>query len=508
VPASRKLLILGLFVVISLLTRGLFLRVEVLDIDESAHAVGSWILMDGKLLYTDFVNNKPPLLYVYYAIAQWMFGRGLIGVHLFTALFTIPLTAFGASAFFEHSRKGLIAGLLFLLFSATFLAHDMHSSNTEILMILPGTWALVLVRNQQRAQKIFPMFMAGFLLGTGVLLKYQIAAWLAPIALATLWIFWKEKRLGPWIAQMILVSIGFLIPLLAAYFYFYAHGGADAFLYWTIQNNLGYSANPITAREAFGRAASYMLPFLIVTSPLWWFAWRSPKLHESKYQLLLTTFLILFSIPPALIGFRFYPHYFIQLYIPLCLAAAPHANQLLQFPFSTKAKLFCGYVLMLFIGFTIANSIMYFYRNDVYRETDPVFRDVAARLRADSCAENATLFVWGYSPIVYYYSRMIPASRFVVMPQSGLTTYISGNQKGNLGAIKNKHWDWFMEDLKKNDATYIIDTAPSGIYRWDRYPIRNYPRLQQLLRTKYDFIGEMEGMNIYRNRYCRKRSVK
>src|SRR5262245_42712502 len=104
--------------------------------------------MDGKLLYTDFVNNKPPLLYVYYALAQWMFGRGLIAVHLFTALFTIPLTAFGASAFFEHSRKGIIAGMLFLLFSAAFLAHDMHSSNTEILMILPGTWALVFVRNE------------------------------------------------------------------------------------------------------------------------------------------------------------------------------------------------------------------------------------------------------------------------------------------------------------------------------------------------------------------------
>lgn len=194
-PASRKLLILGLFVLISLLTRGLFLHVEVLDIDESAHAVGSWIFMDGKLLYTDFVNNKPPLLYVYYALAQWMFGRGLIAVHLFTALFTIPFTAFGASSFFEHSRKGIIAGLLFLLFSAAFFAHDMHSSNTEILMILPGTWALVFVRTEERVRKLIQITIAGFLLGVGVLLKYQIAAWLGPIALTAAWIFWKEKQI-------------------------------------------------------------------------------------------------------------------------------------------------------------------------------------------------------------------------------------------------------------------------------------------------------------------------
>src|SRR5262245_36345784 len=175
--------------------------------------------MDGKLLYTDFVNNKPPFLYVYYALAQWIFGRGLIAVHLFTALFTIPFTAFGTSAFYEHSRKGIIAGLLFLLFSAAFLAHDMHSSNTEILMILPGTWALVVARDEQRAGKIFPITIAGFLLGVGVLLKYQIAAWLGPIALATGWIFWKEKRPGKWIVQMILLTIGFMLPLIAAYIY-------------------------------------------------------------------------------------------------------------------------------------------------------------------------------------------------------------------------------------------------------------------------------------------------
>ena len=62
-----------------------------------------------------------------------------------------------------------------------------------------------------------------------------------------------------------------------------------------------------------------------------------------------------------------------------------------------------------------------------------------------------------------------------------------------------------MNDLEKNRATYIIDTAPSGIYRWDRYPIRNYPRLQQFVRTKFDSIGEIEGMYLYRNKYCRKR---
>ena len=54
-----RLGLFALFVLASLLTRWLSLVVEVLDVDETAHAVGSWVLLDGGRLYTDFVDNKP-----------------------------------------------------------------------------------------------------------------------------------------------------------------------------------------------------------------------------------------------------------------------------------------------------------------------------------------------------------------------------------------------------------------------------------------------------------------
>ena len=121
-------LVLGLFalfVLVSLLTRWLSLVVEVLDMDEAAHAVGSWVLLDGGRLYTDFVDNKPPLLYGYYALAQLLLGRGLLPVHAVTAVVTVPLVALAASASFRHDRRGVAAGLLWLVYGASFLAHDM-----------------------------------------------------------------------------------------------------------------------------------------------------------------------------------------------------------------------------------------------------------------------------------------------------------------------------------------------------------------------------------------------
>ena len=71
--------------------------------------------MRGGLLYTDFVDNKPPLLYAYYAAAQVLGGRGLFAVHLLTALCVVPLTALAVSACYATRRTGMIAALTFLL---------------------------------------------------------------------------------------------------------------------------------------------------------------------------------------------------------------------------------------------------------------------------------------------------------------------------------------------------------------------------------------------------------
>ena len=179
-----SLALLLLFVAVSLATRGFLLGVDILDVDEAIHIIGSWQLLRGVHLYAGFVDNKPPLLYVYYAAAQLLFGRGMLAVHLATVLITVPLTALGVSAFFRHDRRGVIAGLTILVYGAAYIAHDMHSANCEILMLLPATWALVAVRDEARASDPRWTFLSGALLGTSVLFKQPGAAWLPALAVA------------------------------------------------------------------------------------------------------------------------------------------------------------------------------------------------------------------------------------------------------------------------------------------------------------------------------------
>lgn len=501
----RVLLLLLIFVIVSVCTRGYMTPVEVIDIDESLHATGSQVLMDGGLLYTDYVDNKPPLLYVFYALAQLLLGRGLFSVHVFTILFTVPLTALACAAFYDFDRRGVASALLFLVFSASFLAHDMHSSSAELWMILPGAWALALVSDESRCRSVSRCFGAGFLIGIGVLLKYQVFVWLPAIGIACVFYSIRMKESYRWILLMAAAAAGFVLPPGLTYAWFRSRGGADAFLYWNLTNNLGYSANPILPREALGRAAAYLLPFALVTFPLWWCAIAKRHAEESAYRRVLIAALLAFTLAAVSLGLRFYPHYFIQFYVPLCLGSAPFVAAI---PAGGMGrKLLAIYSVVIWTLFAAVNCVLYYGNTGVYREIDPVFRKVAVRLQQDRCYPRGTLFVWGYTPI-YYFAALPPASRFAVLSQSHLTGYVSGNLESVRGKISTEgfvnpdHWKLLMDDLERNHATFIVDTAPAGIYRWDRYPVKDFPLLQNYLLDHYIQMDDIEGVVLYRRKDC------
>jgi hypothetical protein len=500
----KYLRLFAAFAAISLATRWLSLVVEVIDVDEACHIVGAWMLARGRLLYTDFVDNKPPFLYVYYALAQLIAGRGLIAVHAVTAAVVIPLTALGIVACFgptgipgeNRTRTGIVAAVVFLIYSASYIGHDMLASNAEVVMILPATWAIVLLRHPAAARSASHRLLAGLLFGTAMLVKPHIATWLVACVIA---VGHWDRRPARAIGELL---VGAAIPLVATLGYFAARGGAGALIHWLVGESVGYVANPIGAREAVGRATASLLPFLLVTLPLWW-AWLRGERRT------LASLLVIASIPPVLAGLRFFPHYFIQLYVPLALAAAPKLEGVIfTRPMTAAGRLVLGWTAVVLAGFSIANAVLYLGSVNVYRERSPAYRAVADRLLADPCAPGASLFVWGWAPIIYYDAPTLPpASRFVALGGSRLTGYVPGNLESASSADaaqqeSAEHWDWLMNDLDRSGATFIVDTAPANIYRWGRYPVKRYPRLQTYLQRDFDLVDTVQQVRIYRRRGC------
>jgi hypothetical protein len=504
---SRSLVLLPAFVVIALATRWLSLVVDVLDVDETCHIVGAWQVMRGGLLYTDFVDNKPPLIYAYYAAAQWLAGRGLFAVHLVTALCVIPLTALAVSSCYRDTRVKLVASVTFLLYSAAYIAHDMLATNAEVLMVLPAAWGIVLLRDEERVHGWRRLAAAGLLFGLSGLFKPQVGSWIVAVVVVLVWHGTTRGRRVEGLASAAVVMAAALLPVLAALAYFRARGGLGGFVYWMAVNNLSYAENPITFREAATRFAGSFVPFVLVTAPLWIAWWRGRTLLRPAYWRVLVSTLLIASFPPAFLGFRFYPHYFIQFYVPLALASAPWLERQLRWPITHGGRLVLAWSALVVVGFAVANAALYLGPFRVYREGDPRFPEVARRLRAIPCAREKSVFVWGWAPMIYYFADLPPASRFVVLAPSRLTGYVAGNLASNRGESAEgrevpEHWNLLMADLERSHAAFIVDTAPANVYRWGRYPLQRYPRLMRYVEREFVPAEDVGGIRIYRRRDC------
>src|SRR5262249_22794811 len=107
----------------------------------------------------------------------------------------------------------------------------------------------------------------------------------------------------------------------------------------TLGCNPPLAETPIPAGAALPRAGRGLLPFLAATAPLWWAWLRAKDLPPASYERRLVAALLVVSVPSAFLGLRFFPHYFIQLYVPLALGAAPWVGPAFTAPLAPSARL-------------------------------------------------------------------------------------------------------------------------------------------------------------------------
>ncbi len=503
---STRALLCALYVATGGLTRLVVAGADVINVDEASYMVGASELLAGRPPYSAFGDNKPPLVYAFYAASQLLLGEGIGSVRILTSLLVVPLTAWAVSAFYAHDRRGVAGALLFLAYSASYRASDMLAVNCELLMLLPLSWALVLVSTHDRALDWRQSAMGGVCLGLGVLVKYQAVFWWPACAAALLFggPAWKPSR-AAWRA-LVALCIGAALPLAGTVVLFWALAGLDDFLYWNVTHNLEYLQNPVAFGEVFRRAVERTGPFLLVTAVLWYGWYRSASRLPSLYWSILIPGLIGGSAAAAVLGWRFFPHYFVQLYVPLALAAAPWAGSLLAWPLNAEGRAVVIMTLLMLVGWTAAN------RSRVHRDVLPRLNDtargVAERLRGDPCFSGGSLFVWGSAPEFYYHARLRLASRFF-FPEYPLVRYFAGNPMATATgrrhrgrARRGRVWRRLLADLRESAPTYIIDTAPAGLKRWQYFPLDEFPALRAFVGRHYRLVDSVDGVLLYRRTSC------
>lgn len=511
-------LTLSIFVLIVLL-RLPSLWTPIIDVDESQFAGFANTLLHGGLPYIDSIDTKPLGIYWFFAAIFACCGHNnMIAVHAVTILW-VGLTAWyltriGRALYSE--RAGVLAALFYAIFSTCYIPKFIATSIT-LVMMLPLTMSIWhLIRWEERGKSI-DLWLAGLLVGLACLCKYQSGIVIVAVALYLL-LFRPRRSLFavlPFLAGVFVIGALFVATLI--------HQGVwESFVFASLKGSIAYIAAGRSTILFLTKLVLRGGSFVAATFLLWYFGVRESvallrPLFRAQYssERLRGTYLILLwfllSFIPVSTGGRFFGHYFIQLLPPLCLLAAPQADQFLTWLTNAQPGRRRQWAYSLFLTGLLIPPLVALGARLVAKEIYEIIgEDYAERYQpiADYVRQHTTprdtIFVWGFATPVYFFADRTPASRFLWC--DWLTGRIAGSPTARDRAFDTAayvtpgSWDMLFTDLDRHPPRYIIDTAPGNYHDYGKYPISRYPQLVSYLERDYQLEARVAGADFYRRR--------
>lgn len=395
--------------------------------DEGIYEVIGLALRHGRLLYQGIADNKPPFLYLVYALFSGDQGPVRF-LSLIVGIATLVIFYFLAKRLFAKEKTVFIAtGLFGALLALPLLEGNI--ANSENFMVLPTVLAAyLLVRKISHNQFDTPytketktFLYAGLLLGIAFLFKVVAVFDLGAFALFAFIIL--QKRHTSFIKAALLVIpffAGFLIPLLITMAYFALHGILGTFLHFSFNSNVGY----VNYGNTFIIPQGLLIIKLVLLGIFCgWLFFRRNRFTATH---LFVGLWLAFSLFNAFFSQRPYTHYMlvligsISLFVGLILEANARKKQLTallfvivvilvtNFTFYIKTIGYYGNFLSFMTGQESVRSYRAFFDKNTPRDYDIALFFDKHQKPGDS------LFVWGDNGQVYKIANTLPASRYIV----------------------------------------------------------------------------------------------
>lgn len=214
--------------------------------DEGIFAGIAQNMLAGSTLYAEAWDNKPPLIFVTYAVIQWAFGTGVMPLHIVTAGAVLATqVAVMAIAFRLYGPwRSLLAGLAFALVMCTPVI-EANVAFTETYMILPATLGVlvfVLAQARPEGQRDVWYVAAGVLMSLAISYK-QVGVFDAAAVAAMIWLIHERPvralvsfAAGVAAPQVLFLALFAILGALDEYLY--AMVGAQG-VYWELSDEKG-----------------------------------------------------------------------------------------------------------------------------------------------------------------------------------------------------------------------------------------------------------------------------
>jgi Dolichyl-phosphate-mannose-protein mannosyltransferase len=447
---------------------------RVFNSDEAYLATQAQVLDHGGRLYVDTVDRKPPMVpYLYAAVFRVTGGDDLAAVRvvaILAQLVTALLLAFEARRRFRWRHTPLVAALAYLLAAAAFAPADAQAANFEVFMLPLMTGAFVLaVRGRPIA--------SGVSLALATLTKQTAALALLPIA----WLLWRARRPR----LLVLLGVAFTLPIVFAAVVF----GPHDFVHWVFTGNgdyvdvsgaLGYALSNGAARTGWFLVGSAALVVLLSL------AWRHRRADVDLWLWLAS------GVVAVMIGFRFFPHYYLQLLPPMALLATRALDAL-------TGNLRSGVLALVAV---VAVAVTAWFVVPAFTSSDNRDTRIAlavAAYVARNTPANARVLVWGQAPEVYWKSGRAPATRFAT---TGFVTGVSGGRApsrvGSRYAAPGAA-ELFYRDLRRTPPVLIADMSTADQRHAHFAPPARFPRFERFLRAGgWHRVAVVDGVAILR----------
>ncbi len=445
----------------------IFIRLKLdgipMERDEGIYSYGGRMILDGKVPYLDFYEQKFPGLFYSYAAIMAIFGRTLEGIHHgFTFLnvaTTVMLFFIGRRLFNDFG--GLAAAATFALISLTPYASG-FTRQSEHILIFFATAAILPTLKALDTNKLLWFMLAGVMACLSLLVKTNGVFYIVLLGLSMVIYYALEKPIN-W--KKLLLNIGtYSVAVFATFglmcLIMGAQGAFGEMWYFAVEFPRTYvSAVPFDVGMGFlkqfgGKVINGYLPFwIIAVSGIFLLFFTKENLHK-KIWMPVWAVLAFMTVTP---GLRFYGHYWLML-MPLVAVLVGSAFYSIQSLLEGRGKVLATLIpALIFAGIFLQNiashSGYYFNPNydNILRDTYgmnpfPEAKVIGDKLKTMAKKGDKILLI-GSEPQLYIYTGMDAPNRHAYF------THLVSD------ATKTRANDWqkeFTDNLNQEKPRFVV----------------------------------------------------
>jgi 4-amino-4-deoxy-L-arabinose transferase-like glycosyltransferase len=460
--------------------------------DEGAYATIAQGLLDGQVPYRDLFDNKPPLVYLWYALSFLLFGEGVEAPRIIAAvMLSVTTLALFAQARMLFSRGAAYVAAAFFAVSTGVPFLALHA-NTEAYMLLPLVTSVAAFTVGMTSGSLRWFALAG-LLGALAIETKQVAMWnLIALAWVALYWRWRSGAAG-WdrVTPLSALAAGSLAGIAIIAVPFFAMGALDDLVYANISYNWLY-VDFLTWGDRLMSLSEGTAYVALAAAPLIGGALLGLVTVLRRSKRTVDYLIIGWAAASALgvaSGGRFFPHYFLHLVPAMALLVGVVIYDRLprgDHRWGTRPAIAFG-VLMVVISLT-TNAVLYIAPKPaerrvaetvfVQKQWEEASKEIGLYIQ-ERTSPDETIFNFGREPQLYFYADRRPAAQFFYdwAYQYDETTF-----------------EQTVEVLRLQRPAYIIDSVQPPLFPPGPRP----QALTQLLEADYEYVGSLYFVDLYR----------